>query len=314
MTNPLPVIQIPMDPGFIDFSVGEPGLALLPLDLLQRAAETCFAGGDPAVLQYGTEQGNGYFRRALAEFLRQGYGFPVDPATLFVTNGSSMGLHLTCSLFTRPGDTVFVEEPTYFLAFRILADHGLQVVPIQTDREGLLIELLEEKLKSRTPKFVYIIPTYQNPSGQTLSQERREKLAQLSRKHDFLLVADEVYHFLSYQQTPPGPLAGYIQEGRVISLNSFSKILAPGLRLGWLQTDPETIKRFVTYGLLDSGGGLNPFVSAVTRFVIESGGLAANIERLKTEYASRISVMDRCLRKYLPQAEYTRPEGDTFSG
>src|SRR5512141_703290 len=124
----LPVIQIPMDPEFIDFSVGEPALPLLPLDMLRRAAETCFAEHDPAVLQYGTEQGNGYFRQALAEFLQQGFGFPVDPASLLVTNGSTMGLHLACSLFTRPGDTVFVEEPTYFLAFHILADHGLQAV------------------------------------------------------------------------------------------------------------------------------------------------------------------------------------------
>src|SRR5512135_2017219 len=128
MTDPLQVIQIPSEPDFIDFGNGEPALSLLPLDLMRQASESCFAQGDPAVLQYGTEQGNGYFRQALAEFLTQGYGFPVHMGELFVTNGSSMGLNLVCSLFTRPGDIVFVEEPTYFLAFHTLGDHGLQTV------------------------------------------------------------------------------------------------------------------------------------------------------------------------------------------
>src|ERR1035437_8909861 len=133
MTISLPIIQTPIPPDFIDLGVGEPALASLPVDLLRQSAEMCFDQNDPAFLQYGLELGNGYFRQALAEFLRQGYRLPPDPATLLVTNGSSMGLHLICSLFTHPGDTVFVEEPTYFLALRILADHALQVIPIQTD-------------------------------------------------------------------------------------------------------------------------------------------------------------------------------------
>jgi 2-aminoadipate transaminase len=281
MTNNLPIIQTPIPPDFIDLGVGEPALASLPVDLLHRASELCFDQNDPAFLQYGLELGNGYFRQALAEFLRQGYGLPVDPATLLVTNGSSMGLHLVCSLFTRPGDVVFVEEPTYYLALRILADHALQIIPIQTDQDGLVIESLEEKLKSNHPKFVYIIPAFQNPTGQTLSPQRRTQLARLSLEHDFIVVADEIYQFLNYRCNSPEPCAAIIEAGHIISLNSFSKILAPGLRLGWLQSDPATVQRFVTSGLLDSGGGLNPFTSAIVRFVIESGGLAANIERLK---------------------------------
>jgi DNA-binding transcriptional MocR family regulator len=314
MTISLPVIQTPIPPDFIDFGVGEPAPSLLPVDLLHRAAEICFDQNDPAFLQYGLEQGNGYFRQALAEFLSKGYGTSVDPATLLVTNGSSMGLHLICSLFTRPGDLVFVEEPTYFLALHILADHDLQVIPIQTDRDGLMIESLEEKLKSYHPKFVYVIPVFQNPTGQTLSQERREKLVSLSREYDFIVIADEIYHFLNYRCKSPEPLSAYINDGHIISINSFSKILAPGLRLGWLQSNSETIKRFVTSGLLDSGGGLNPFTSAIVRFVIESGGLVANIERLKAEYGSRITAMDNSLRKHLPSAKYVIPQGGYFFG
>jgi 2-aminoadipate transaminase len=312
MTISLSVIQTPIPTDFIDLGVGEPAPSLLPVDLLHRAAEICFDQNDPAFLQYGLEQGNGYFRQALAEFLAKGYGFPMDPATMLVTNGSSMGLHLICSYFTHPGDVVFVEEPTYYLALRILADHDLRIIPIQTDRDGLVIESLEENLKSLHPKFAYVIPVFQNPTGQTLSQERREKLVNLSREHDFIVIADEIYHFLNYRCLSPQPFAAYINEGHIICINSFSKILAPGLRLGWLQSNPGTIKRFVTSGLLDSGGGLNPFTSAIVRYVIESGGLAANIGRLKAEYGSRIMEMEKSLQRHLPLAEYIPPQGGYF--
>jgi DNA-binding transcriptional MocR family regulator len=312
MSISLPVIQTPIPADFIDLGVGEPALASLPVDLLRRAAETCFDQNDPAFLQYGTEQGNGYFRQALAEFLSKGYGFTVDPAALLVSNGSSMGLHLICSLFTRPGDLVFVEEPTYYLALRILADHDLQVLPIPTDRDGMVVDSLEEQLKQYHPKFIYVIPAFQNPTGQSLSRERREKLVSLSREHDFIVVADEIYHFLNYRCQSPEPLAAYVNEGNIIAINSFSKILAPGLRLGWIQSNSETVRRFVTSGLLDSGGGLNPFTSAIMRFVIENGGLAANIESLKAEYGARITIMDNSLRRYLPSAEYAIPQGGYF--
>jgi 2-aminoadipate transaminase len=312
MASPLQVIQIPSQPGFIDFGNGEPALTLLPIELLRQAAESAFEPKDPAILQYGTEQGNGYFRQALAGFLTRGYGFPVQPQDLFVTNGASMGLHLVCSLFTHPGDTVFVEEPTYFLALRILADHGLQVVPIETDEQGLKPDSLEEALRSSRPAFLYLIPTFQNPSGRTLPEARRQQIARLSREHGFIIAADEVYHFLDYQQAPPAPMAAYSGQGNVISINSFSKILAPGLRLGWIQTDPERIRRFITFGLLDSGGGMNPFTSAIARYVIESGGLAANISHLQGVYSRRVQAMDECLRHYLPQAEFVPPLGGYF--
>jgi DNA-binding transcriptional MocR family regulator len=176
----------------------------------------------------------------------------------------------------------------------------------------LVIESLEEKLKSYHPKFVYVIPAFQNPTGQTLSPQRRAQLARLSLEHDFIVIADEIYQFLNYRCNSPEPCAALIEAGHIISLNSFSKILAPGLRLGWLQSDSDMLQRFVTSGLLDSGGGLNPFTSAIVRFVIESGGLAANIERLKAVYGSRLLEMDKSLRTLLPMAEYVPPLGGYF--
>jgi DNA-binding transcriptional MocR family regulator len=312
MATPISTIQSPIPPGVIDLGLGDPPFSLLPLDLIRAAAQSRLSQGDNSFLQYGAEQGDGYFRVALSDFLSKGYGFDVKPESLFVTNGVSKALDLICTLFTQAGDTVFVEEPSYFLALRIFADHHLNIVSIDTDQNGLVIEALEEKLTGFRPKFLYLIPTFHNPTGAMLSQERRGRLVELAQKHDFILVADEVYHLLSYTQKPPKSLAAYIEVENVISLGSFSKILAPGLRLGWLQAHPNKIKRFNTCGLLDSGGGLNPFTSAIVRGVIESGGLENNIKKLIEVYRSRLQVMNSCLREYLPHAKYNVPGGGYF--
>jgi 2-aminoadipate transaminase len=312
VTETLQTVQDDIPPDIIDLGLGDPPLSLLPLDLLRRAAEVRFAEDDPSILQYGTEQGEGKFRRALAQFLSKGYGTPVDSANLFVTNGVSNALDLICSLFTQPGDVIFVEEPSYFLALRIFNDHKLRIVPIRTDQNGLVIESLEEKLVNLHPKFLYIIPTFQNPTGHTLTHERRERLIQLCQEQNFIIVADEVYHFLSYAEKPPKAFATHADVENVISLSSFSKILAPGLRLGWIQTHPENIKRFVSCGLLDSGGGLNPFTSAIVRDVLESGKLQENIVKLVEIYRSRVRIMDSALRQYLPMTTYAVPQGGYF--
>ncbi len=241
------------------------------------------------------------------------YGTRVDPGLLFVTAGASSALDLICTLYTRPGDIIFVEEPSYFLALRIFEDHGLRAVPISMDDDGLRLDALDEKLAEFRPKFIYTIPTFQNPSGRTLSQARREKLVERAQRSNFLVVADEVYHFLPYTQTPPLSFATFAEDvEQVISVNSFSKILAPGLRLGWIQAHGAVIKRLAGSGLLDSGGGMNPFTSALVRGLIESGGLEKNITHLRMEYARRLNALDAALRQYLPAAEYTLPQGGFF--
>ncbi|MBN1149074.1 MAG: PLP-dependent aminotransferase family protein [Anaerolineales bacterium] len=309
----LSITQIDLPPSMIDLGMGDPDLDLLPLEALRRSAESFFTACDPRPLQYGAEQGDGYFRRALADFLARAYGASVHPASLFVAAGASSALDLLCTLYTRPGELVFVEEPSYFLALRIFADHGLKVVSLPIDDDGLILEALDEKLAEQRPAFVYTIPTFQNPSGRTLSQARREKLVELAQRHNFLLLADEVYHFLSYGQPPPAPFAAFAEQAQqVVSLNSFSKILAPGLRLGWIQAHRSVIQRLASSGLLDSGGGMNPFTSALVRNLVESGDLESNIGRLRAEYARRRDALGAALRQHLPQAEFTTPQGGFF--
>ena len=312
MTTSFSTIQNVVPPDVIDLGLGDPSLSLLPLELMREAAQVRLSQDDNSFLQYGAEQGDGHFRLALAGFLTRGYGFEVSPESLFVTNGISGALDVICTIFTKAADTIFVEEPTYFLALRIFKDHHLNVVSVDTDENGLSLESLEEKLAESHPKLLYLIPTFHNPTGATLSQERREQLVQLAIEHDFIIVADEVYHLLSYTRTPPKSFAAYIDVENVIALGSFSKILAPGLRLGWLQAHPETVKRFNTCGLLDSSGGLNPFTSAIVREVIECGGLEDNLNRLIEFYRARLHVMHLAVQEHLSNVHYAIPHGGYF--
>ena len=203
----LQTTQLNIPEGMIDFGVGQPSLSLLPLAALRQAAEHRLSQGDSSLLQYGAEQGDGYFRFRLAQFLAQRYDLPVEADHLLVTSGASQALDLICTRFTQPGDTIFVEEPTYFLALLIFRDYRLNIVGIPMDENGLVIEALEEKLTQHRPVFLYTIPAFHNPSAVTLSAERRERLVSLSQEHGFLVVADEVYQMLDYTVKPPPPLA-----------------------------------------------------------------------------------------------------------
>jgi len=312
--NDSKIVQTVVPAGTIDLGMGNPDFDLLPVEALQHASERAFAKGMRSSLQYGTEQGNGYFRDALADFLTRSFGDEVLGSSLLVSNGASSGLNLLTGLVTRPGDTVLVEAPTYFLALRIFADHGLQIISVPMDNEGLNIDALEEILAHEKPKLLYTVPTFQNPSGRTLSLARREKLAELAEKHNFLIIADEVYHLLDLTGLQLSkPFALFSNDSKnVVSINSFSKILAPGLRLGWIQAHAAILQKLTTSGLLDSGGGLNPFTSAIVHELITTGDLVKNIELLKQTYATRLQVMDASLKEMLPQAEYNTPQGGFF--
>lgn len=305
--------QLHIPTGMIDLGIGQPSPSLLPLDILRQAAHHRLSQTDPSLLAYGAEPGDGFFRLALAEFLSKHYGAAVSTDQLFITAGASQGLDLICTLYTQPGDTVFVEEPSYFLALRIFADHRLKVVGIPMDSDGLNLEALEEKLAEHRPVFLYTVPVFHNPSGVTLSAARRNRLVELSEQHDFLIVADEVYQLLAFNATPPPPLISFDRLGTVLSLGSFSKILAPGLRLGWLQGRPALLDRFVNSGLLDSGGGLNPFTSAIIRSVIELGWQEQHLNRLNHVYHERAAALSSAVRRLLPETvAFVEPYGGFF--
>jgi 2-aminoadipate transaminase len=320
MTAPLPSVLITIPEGVIDLGWGHPSPRLHPLAAMQQAARHAFSTTKVAMLQYGAEQGFGPLLASLAAFLSQqeAYAMHVEPTTLFLSGGASQALDLACMLFTQPGDTVFVEEPTYYLVQRIFTDHHLRLLGVPTDAAGLHTEALAAMLADPTtprPTLLYTIPTFQNPAGSVLSQERRQTLVQLAQRYRFTIVADEVYHLLHYGPPPPPPLVAFDSpdDGRVISLGSFSKILAPGLRLGWVQAHPALIRRFVQAGMVASGGGLNHFTAALVHATLELGLLAQNIATLRATYSERVQALAAAIHTRLArQIHYRIPGGGYF--
>ncbi len=316
----LPSLLISIPEGVIDLGWGHPSPELHPVEALRKAADGVFAGGSPTPLQYGATQGYGPLLHSLAEFLsaQDAYGgVRVRPSELFLTAGASQAIDFATTLFARAGDTVYVEEPTYYLIGRIFADHGLNMVSVPTDADGLRTDALEAMLADGAapkPALLYIIPTYQNPRGSVLPEARRRHLAALARQYGFIVLADEVYQLLHYGSPPPPPMASYDDSdaGCVVSIGSFSKILAPGLRMGWMQATPALTQRFASTGIAISGGGLNHFTSTLVHATLEQGLLADNIARLRRIYGARVDALCAALKAQLGDAVQLTPPGGGY--
>lgn len=300
-------------PGTINLGVGQPSADMLPVDLLRQASESFYRVAQPLELNYGVLEGDERFLASLARFLGEGYRAPADPDSLFVTGGNSQALDLVSTVFSKSGDTIFVEEPSYYLAFKIFRDHGLNVVGVPIDADGIRIDALEELLDVHSPAFLYTIPSYHNPAGSCLSAERRARLVELSQEKGFYIVADEVYQLLYYYDDPPPALGTMIEGDTVLSLGSFSKILAPGMRLGWIQTSSTLRQRLIDNGFVNSGGSISHYASHIVRHVIDLGLQDAHLAGLRRTYRGRVEAMhDACLEHFGDAATWRRPEGGYF--
>ena len=300
-------------PGTINLGIGQPSADLLPVDLVRQASDSFFASAQPFELNYGIPSGDVRFLDSLATFLTKSYGSVATPESLFVTGGNSQALDLVSTVFAKPGDTVFVEEPSYFLAFQIFHDHNLNIVGMPMDADGLCINDLERALTKVTPAFVYTIPSFHNPTGLCSTEARRQQIVELAQEHDFLIVADEPYQLLHYGDAPPRAYGTMTESKTVLSLGSFSKILAPGMRLGWIQTSDTLREKIQANGFINSGGSINHISSHIVRHAIHNGLLDAHVEKLRATYRGRVDAMDEALHEHFNAiAEWSRPDGGYF--
>lgn len=297
----------------IDFGKGHPSADLLPFDAMAEAGAVVMERHDPTTLQYGAERGPLGLREEIAAYAnrRQAHGAALAPDGLVVTGGISQALDLLCTLVTKPGDVMLVEEPTYHLAKLVFRDHGLRQVGVASDAGGMVPEALDEALSRHPGASVYLVPAFGNPTGASLDPGRAKRIVEVSEHHGAWLLADEVYRYLSFSNQPQGSLAGH-GASRVVALNSFSKILAPGLRLGWLVAAPEVLARFENSGLLQSGGGMNPLVGALVEHALRSGAADAHLTKLNAAFEQRAAVLSAALRHHLPTAEFMEPRGGYF--
>ena len=305
--------QSPADERVIDLRLGQPSPSLLPLEAIREAASRRLVG-DPLVLQYGAAQGYRAFREALAAFIAREEGREVDPDQLMLTAGTSLALSLVADQLARPGQAIASEDPTYFLAKGIFDTHALEVVGIPVDEAGIDVDVLEQRLAAGLrPAFVYVIPAFQNPTGVVLTPARAERLIELAEQHDFVVVADEPYPMLHYADVRPQSLVARDRgRGRVLSLGSFSKILAPGLRLGWIEGESPLLARLLDHGVHRSGGALNPVMASVVHGTLESGFLHEHVARLRQTLGERAAALADAVTRRLPGTRASEPLGGYF--
>ena len=280
------------------------------------------------LLNYGPEQGAPGFRAELAAFLeRQGVGCG-GAEELFTTSGNSHGMNLLCSLLCRPDSLVLVEEPVYMFAIRIFRNHTMpgRVRGVPADSEGTLdvgaLRGILEGLES-PPVFLYVIPSYSNPTGLSLSSAKRAELVSLAHEFDFLLLCDDVYQMLSFGAEPPAPPMLAFEADtepsacRVVSLGTFSKIYAPALRLGWIQTRlPSLMERLTEGGEVVSGGGPAYWTSCMVTPLLAARRVDAHLAAAKAILARRSATLCSALRSHFPadnpHVRFEDPTGGYF--
>jgi 2-aminoadipate transaminase len=288
----------------ISFARGVPAPECLPVDELADCARVALERDGKTILSYGASSGYGPLREWLAA------RHDVEPGRIFITNGSLQGFVFLAQQLAV-GKRVLVERPTYDRPLKILRELGTHIEALHCDEEGLDPDALEEALKSgEKPAFVYLIPTFQNPSGRTLSEERRRRVAELAREHDVLVLEDDPYSLVRFEGEPL-PSVFELSGGAIAYSSSFSKTIAPGLRVGWFVL-PEPLARDVE--LAANGTYIGPVLlgQAAAHEFVSRGRFEPNLERVRELIGKRRDAMLAALDRELPDIRITRPEGGYF--
>ena len=269
-------------------------------------------------LQYGTEQGTQSLVNFLVEKINREQGFSLQPGNLMVIAGSTHGVDMLARLYAKPGGVVLVERPTYVDSIHVFRDQQVELCSIPMDENGLIPNELEKQVvqllsMGTFPSMLYTIPNFHNPTGITLAEARRSEIIKIAQQYGFLIVEDDVYRDLSFEGAVPASFYALADGQQVCSIGSFSKTLAPGLRLGWLVGSEDAIQCCVNCGTTQMGGGANPFVANMVAEYCLSGSFETHILRLQSLYKMRRNMALTALGKYMPSdVRWTHPTGGFF--
>ena len=288
----------------INFTRGVPANESFPIDELKEAATAILHSRGAAILQYGPSSGYLPLREWLAEWQH------VKADQVLTGNGSLQIIEFLCLHTVKPGDVVFTETPTYDRTIGLLRRHGAKVVGIQLESDGPNIEALERALAKEKPKFFYVIPDFQNPSGSTCSREKRQRIAELAERHGVLLVEDAPYRLLRYRGSEE-PTLFSMAPNRTLHMSSFTKLIAPGVRTGFMIGEAGIIAKLAKVAE-DTYISPGYVAQGITYEWCRRGLLTPQIERLKVLYAPRLDACLSALDRYMPDATTTRPEGGFF--
>ncbi len=305
------ILKVTDSPEVISFAGGLPAPEMFPLKEIKAAFCRVLAKGDGSVLQYSTTEGFLPLREYIAAKMRE-KGLEAGPDNILVTNGSQQALDLLAKLFINPGDVILVEKPSYLGALQTFRSYQARFMSVPADNEGIDVDAMELAIKKQRPKLVYLTPTFKNPTGVTLSFERRRAVADLLGKYKAPLIEDDPYGELRYRGEPLPPVKSFDVCGQVIYLSTFSKTIAPGLRLGWIVASRELIRKLV---LAKQGTDLHTgtLVQWAVQSYLENSDVSGHVRAIRKEYGRRRDIMLEEMEKNFPRdISWTRPDGGMF--
>ena len=304
-------------PGIISFAGGFPDSAMFDVAGIQAASNKALEENAGLALQYGATEGFGPLREQLAAFMVVKGAQDVYADNLIVTTGSQQALDLLGKCMISPGDKVIVEGPTFLATIQCFRLYGAEVISAPVDGNGVIVEELEKLMVGHQPKLVYLIPTFGNPSGATLSLERRKRVLELAVQHQTLVVEDDPYGDLYFDAPPPASLLALSSQvpgsrAWLAHCGSLSKVLSPGLRIGWMVAPAELLARAVMCKQF-SDAHTSTFAQATAAQYLQAGHMPATLAKVRKVYALRAKVMMEALRAELGDAlEFNEPQGGLF--
>ncbi|APR86996.1 Transcriptional regulator, GntR family protein [Minicystis rosea] len=305
------ILKVAEQPDVLSFAGGLPAPELFPVEAIAESYQQVLADEGRAALQYSTTEGFGPLREwVCARMARRGVRVTTDQ--VLITNGSQQGIDLMARIFLDPGDVVAVENPSYLAALQTFAGCEATFMVADSDDDGMVVESLERAIHERRPKLIYIVTEFHNPKGTTLSLERRRRLVRLAQTHRIPILEDNPYGELRFRGEAPPPLAALDDEGVVMHLGTFSKTLAPGMRLGWM-VGPRELVRAATIAKQAADLHTGTLAQRAAARLLKTFDYDGHLAALRPIYGERCVAMLRALEKHLPPGtRWTKPDGGLF--
>ena len=303
------IFKVIAQPGMISFAGGNPSPDALPDALVSELSRYVLEQDGKAILQYGATEGYRPFVESLKAYVSKQLGVEI-PAVLPVT-GSTQAMDLLCKALIDPGDTVLVENPSFLGNLQCLKLYQANLVPVESDDQGLLPDDLEKKIQQYHPKLLYTIPTFQNPTGKSLPEDRRKAVAELANKYGMVVAEDDPYRDLRYRGTAAPSIKSFDENGWVMFLGSFSKIISPGLRVGYIAGNADIIRK-CTVGKQSTDVHTSNLNQAIVDQFLRRDLLPEHIRTICAGYGAKMDRMLSCLETFPSGVRFTRPEGGLF--
>lgn len=307
------ILQAAADPKIISFAGGLPAPELFPVKEMKATVDKVFEEHGQEAMQYGAAKGVTALREVIQQHVKEKENVDSELDNVLVTTGSEQALDLVGKAFVDPGDTVLVEQPTYLCALDVFRSYGANFASVEMDEDGMKMDALEEALKANpNTKLIYTVPNFQNPTGRTMTEERRKQLAELAEKYDVYVLEDNPYGEIRFAGQHVPAVKSFDKSGHVLYMSTFSKTLAPGFRLGWLVADKNVVNKLT---VLKQSADLhtdNLAQFAVAQFFADND-VDAHVKEISDLYGKRKDLMLEGIKKYFPEGvKYTNPEGGMF--